>query len=399
MRIGVISSCLPKKCGIATFSRDLINGMQHNRRSVKAFFIAAETAFESYRYDNNVVATVKTNKRQTYTEAARILNDLKLDVILLEHEYGLYGGKQVQFRRGSILHTEPVGDYILDLIRLLDAPLITILHTILAKPYQARLTVVKELEKVSRALVTMTNVAKLELIKTYNTPATKVHVIPHGVPVVPSEQRERIIKRIGLDPTEIHLVITGLINPNKGIDLTIEALPKIIDKNPRAKLLVVGQTHPHILQAEGERYRQWLKGKAQDLGVTNHVQFINSYLPTQLLMDYIKMADVYLTPHRDPQQAASGTLAYALGAGRVIVSTPYAHAKELLAVGRGYLVPFNSADGIAKAVNTLLADKALYKRTSQRADQFADKMGWPVVGKSFLDLIDQVLRINEKVLL
>jgi len=237
----------------------------------------------------------------------------------------------------------------------------------------------------------MSQDSKRILCADYQIPESKIVVIPHGVPNKVVKSRPNILKDLNLDVKNFYLVITGLISANKGIDLVIKALPKILDKHPNARLLVVGQTHPQVLAIDGESYRQDLMSTAKKLKVRSAITFINKYLETEDLMEYISAADIYLTPHRDPEQSASGTLAYAVGTDRLTISTPYRYAQELLGRGRGFLVPFEDPVSIAYTVNRLIDDTDLQEKTRKNLKAYGSKMAWPVVGKSYLKIIEDYI--------
>ena len=222
------------------------------------------------------------------------------------------------------------GDNIFALLDNLTTPIITTLHTVLPYPDPARKEVTRRIAEKSAMIVTMSQDSKRILCADYQIAENKIVVIPHGVPNKVDKSRPKILKDLNLDVRNFYLVITGLISANKGIDLVIKALPKILDKHPNVRLLVVGQTHPQVLAIDGESYRQGLISNAKNLKVRSAITFINKYLETEDLMEYISAADIYLTPHRDPEQSASGTLAYAVGTDRLTISTPYRYAQELL---------------------------------------------------------------------
>lgn len=390
LRIGLISSYVPKKCGIATYSRDLIEAM-----SVSTDFdwrlIAAEDALESHVYDNRVIAAVKKNDVDSYARAAEVMNEWKPDAVILEHEYGLYGGNWAEIDYKGTSQRVPTGDFVIGLINSLKAPLITTLHTVIAAPDDARRDVIGSISKRSSRLITMTKDAQQILHQDYDIDTDHVAFIPHGVPRPVVRDRKLTLDKLGLDGSRFYLLITGLIGPNKGIDIVIKSLPKILELHPEVTLLVVGQTHPDILAADDESYRDGLLRLASELGVVQSVQFVNEYLPTDKLVDYFTIADIYLTIYSDPEQSASGTLAYALGCGLVAISTPYRYAKEVLADGRGFLVPFNSPSSIVERVNSLIDDKTLYEQTRQKTAAFGESMSWPRVGDAYLKLLRQVI--------
>lgn len=393
--LGLISSFVPKKCGIATFSRDLMDGLQQNNPKIEFKIAAAENPDENYSYDDEVISILKSNSKASYVLAAQKFNNLKLDGILLQHEYGLYGGNWTAFEKAGIQHNDPVGDYLFELLGTLKLPLIATLHTVLPNPDQARKNVIRKLSDRASVLVTMTQDSKRLLVTEFGIANIKVVVIPHGVPNPPLISRASVLKRLNLNPEHLYLVITGLISPNKGIDLVIRALPKILDRHPNVRLLVVGETHPQIVVRDGEKYRESLIKLADQLSVRQAVIFINEYVETSTLMEFLSASDVYLTIHRDPEQAASGTLAYAVGCGLPIVSTPYRYAQELLANGRGFMVPFEDSQSIAKTINEMLKDKDLRLHTKRKLKAYSQSMQWSTVGKTYLRLIDQFFKSDK----
>jgi glycosyltransferase involved in cell wall biosynthesis len=391
LRVGLISSYVPKKCGIATHSRDLVESM-NRYGDFDLRLIAAEDVNDNFSYDKRLLAVIKKDNLESYKRAAKAMNKWEPDIVLLAHEYGLFGGRWLDIsHHGKSLHV-PTGDHILTLIDLLKAPVITTFHTVIPEPDEFRRDIVRAISKRSAKIVTMTKDAQSTLSFFYNIDKKHVAVIPHGVPHPIKRNKKLILKELSLDNNRFYLLITGLIGPNKGISLVIRALPEIIKHHPEVILLVVGQTHPGILETAGEEYRENLINLATDLGVCDYVQFVNEYLPTDKLVDYLTIADIYLTIHSDPEQAASGTLAYALGCGLASISTPYRYAKEVLADGCGFLVPFDSSEAIAKQVNILVKDSELLEKTKKKAGLVGRSMCWEKVGDKYMHLIEAIIR-------
>lgn len=391
LRIGLISSYVPKRCGIATYSRDLIESMEICE-DLDWRLIAAEDVNDSYDYGDKKLAIIKKDNLESYVKAAKLMNKWKPDVVLLEHEYGLFGGNWSEIIRNGKKQCCPTGDYVLTLLDNISAPVIATLHTIIPRPDKFRADVLRAISKRSSKLVTMTDDAKNILTRNYNINDNRIVVIPHGVPHPSRRKKEIVYRDLKLDSNKYYLLTTGLIGSNKGIDYIIRALPKIINKHPEVVLLIVGQTHPNILAAEGEKYRNSLISLADDLNVSDHIQFINEYLPTEKLVDYFTIADVYLTIHKDPNQSASGTLAYAMGCGLVSISTPYRYAKEVLADGRGFLIPFKSYAAISKRINMLIDDPELSLQTRAKAMEFGDSMSWAKVGCEYLRIMKDTIK-------
>ena len=388
LRVGLISSYVPRKCGIATFSRDLIEAMQEQDSKLTTALIAAEAPTKSYAYPIPALATLKSDDIYTYIEAAERINRSDLNVLLLQHEFGLFGGQHANFQIGEVHHTPPLGDYIFELLKRIEIPVITTLHTVLTNPDPERREIMRRLAKHSEKLVAMTHDSKRLLINTCGIAADKIVVIPHGVPDLNDLTPLQAKRELGINPQSSVMSITGLIGPNKGVEIAIKALPQILEQNPNVQLYVVGQTHPEIIKHSGEVYREELIDLATKLGVITRVKFVNHYLPTDQLVKYLAATDLYLTLHKDPEQAASGTLAYAVGAGRVAISTPYRYAKELLSAGRGFLVPFNDPSALSTTVNQVLSDWPLFNRTQTKAKTYGKFMSWPNVAKAYLDSVN-----------
>lgn len=391
LRVGIISSYVPKKCGIATYCRDLIEAMgEHANFDWR--LIAAEDTKDSYSYGDCVIAVLKKNDIESYELAAQVMNEWQPDVVILEHEFGLYGGRWEDSDNYGKARRNPMGDSILTLIDTITAPIITTLHTVIPEPGQIRREVMRSINECSSRLITMTEDAKYTLKFYYDIDEKQVAVIPHGVPQPVQNGKSATLKDLNLDSSRFYLLITGLIGPNKGIDVVVKALPQIINSHPEVILLVVGQTHPDILAVEGEAYRESLISLADDLGVGVSLKFVNEYLPTDKLVDYFTIADIYLTIHQDPEQSASGTLAYALGCGLAAISTPYRYAKEVLADDRGFLVPFDSPTAIADQVNILVKDRNLLDQTKKKAADYGKLMSWTKVGDAYIDLVKAVIK-------
>jgi len=388
LKIGCISSYVPKKCGVATFSRDLLGGIKDNNDKSRFFIAAAEHANESYNYGKEIVAVLKSNNDKTYLKARDKLNKLDVDVVLLQHEFGLFGGRFTSFTKDGIQASYPTGDLIFNILDDLNSPLITTFHTVISKPDSLRKAVIERIANASKSVVTMTESSKKVLAEDYNVPESKIVVIPHGTPKIVEQERSIVLKELGLSKDNFYLVMSGLLGPNKGIDLAIKAMPEILAKHPEVRLIVIGQTHPDILAVEGNKYIDGLIKLSKSLKISHAVTFIDKYVATPELSKYLLITDIYLTPHRDPEQAASGTLAYAIGNGLITVSSPYRYAQEMLAGKRGFLVPFENYPAIAKTVNNLISNKGLRERTKKLIKPYADMMSWTAVGKAYLKIIN-----------
>ena len=305
----------------------------------------------------------------SYERAAEFLNFNGNDLVCLQHEYGIFGGA--------------AGRYILALLRRLKMPLVTTLHTVLREPDANQRIVLEEIAQLSDRLVVMSELAAQLLREVYAVPGAKIDVIPHGVPDLPFMDPNYFKDRFGTEGKSV-LLTFGLLSPNKGIENVIRALPAILARHPDVVYIVSGVTHPHIRRREGERYREELQALAEQLGVSSHLILNNRFVSAEELVEHVGAADIYITPYRQEAQVVSGTLAIALGAGKAIVSTPYWHAKELLAEKRGVIVPFESPGAIAEAVVALLENDAERHAMRKRAYLHSRGTTWPKTARAYM---------------
>ena len=359
--VAFIGDYLPRQCGIATFTSDLYKSYNSFIPNSNAIVVSVNDTPEGYDYPSEVRYDFYQHDQNAYTKAAEFLNSKDVDVVCLQHEYGIYGGS--------------AGSCILTLLRKLTMPIVTTFHTILREPNEEQLLVLKSIADLSSRVVCMSEKGRDFLINIYEIPEAKIDVIAHGIPDMPFVDPHFYKDKFGMEGKQT-LLTFGLLSPNKGIENMIRALPRIVERHPNAVYMVLGATHPNLLKHEGEAYRDSLKKLAADLGVHNHVQFYNQFVELDDLREYLGAADIYITPYLNPAQITSGTLSYAFGCGKAVVSTPYWHAEELLADGRGVLVPFGDSDAFADEIINLLTDEPVRHAMRKKAYLMGREMIW-----------------------
>jgi glycosyltransferase involved in cell wall biosynthesis len=368
-RIAFVGNYLPRECGIATFTTDLCTAVAAEYGEGRLFAIPVNDPDSSYEYPEQVRLELTQEDIGSYERAADFLNYNGNDLVCLQHEYGIYGGA--------------AGRYILALLRRLNMPLVTTLHTVLREPDANQRIVLEEIAQLSDRLIVMSELAAQLLREVYAVPSGKIDVIPHGVPEMHFMDPNFFKDRFGTEGKSV-LLTFGLLSPNKGIENVIRALPAILARHPNVVYIVSGVTHPHLRKREGERYRQELQALAEQLGVTSNLILNNRFVSAEELMEHVGAADIYITPYRHEAQVVSGTLAIALGAGKAIISTPYWHAKELLADKRGVIVPFDNPDAIAESVITLLENDAERHAMRKRAYLYSRGTTWPKTARAYM---------------
>ena len=378
--IAVIGTYQPRQCGIATFTTDLCNAIKRVFRPGRLLALALDDVPEGYPYPDEVCFQIRAAQQGDYRLAANFLNINQIDVAVVQHEFGIFGG--------------PAGAHILRLIRDLSMPVLTNLHTVMAEPSDEQRTVITELGKRSARLLVMSRRAVDMLQSIYDIPAHRIMFIPHGIPDVPFIDPNFYKDKFGVEGKKVILTF-GLLSPNKGIEYMIQAMPDIVAEHPEVVYLVLGATHPHIKRTVGEEYRQTLQQMVRQLGLTKHVVFHNRFVSLEELCQYIGSADIYVTPYLNAEQITSGTLAYATGAGKAVVSTPYWYAQEILEDNRGRLVPFKDPKALAAEVNNLLANESERHAMRIRAYEFARDMLWDKVANNYLDLARKVTSERE----
>jgi glycosyltransferase involved in cell wall biosynthesis len=376
-KVAFLGDYPPRKCGIATFTADLRCAVAAEHPAMKCLVVPVNDLAGGYDYPAEVRFEIAEQDLPSYLRAADFLNITEVDVVCVEHEFGIFGG--------------PAGSHLLALLRELRMPVVTTLHTILRDPNQEQRRVMRELVRLSTRLVVMTERGREFLRDIYQAPAAKIDLIPHGIPDMPFADPDFFKDEFGVSGRQVILTF-GLLSPNKGIEFALRALPDIIREFPDSVYIVLGQTHPNLLREEGEAHRLSLERLAHDLGVQRHVVFFNRFVEVEELMRFIGAADIYLTPYLTESQITSGTLAYAFGNGNAVVSTPYWHAAELLAAERGRLVPFRDAPAIAGAVVELLRDEPLRHALRRKAYKLGRAMVWSRVAQLYANAFEQARR-------
>jgi glycosyltransferase involved in cell wall biosynthesis len=379
LKIAFVSSYRPRRCGIATFSADLIAAVKAADRGVTCSVAAIDEPSEIRLYGDEVRWRIRQEDAGSYRAAAEAINRSRVDIVNVQHEFGLYGTWT-----DGIYH-----DHLRPFLDTLRKPVVTTLHTVPPEPTPSMRDAIRSAVELSDAIVVMAQAAKGILADRYGLAKVPV-VIPHGMPAFRPHGRVGMKKKLGVPDRKI-ISTFGLVDPRKGIEYMIEAMPAIVATHPAALYVIAGQTHPELRRSDGERYRNQLVETVRRIGMQSHVSFIDEYMAQRDIIELLLASDVYVTPYLDPQQITSGTLAYALGAGKAIVSTAYLHAKEALADGRGILVPFRDSTALAEAVNSLL-DHPDRKQAFERATYaYASDMSWPRTGEHWLALMRLVV--------
>jgi glycosyltransferase involved in cell wall biosynthesis len=373
-RIAFVGNYLPRQCGIATFTTDLCEAVASAYIETTCIALPVNDTEAGYAYPGRVRFELAEKDILSYSRAADFLNINNVDLVCLQFEYGIFGGKS--------------GSHILTLLRDLRMPIVTTLHTILLSPSDDQRLVLEEVAALSDRLVVMSERGAEYLQTIYNILPDKIDVIPHGIPDVPFVDPSFNKDLFGVEGKTV-LLSFGLLSANKGIETVISALPEIVARYPDVVYIVVGATHPHVIQHEGETYRLSLQWLAQQKGVESHVVFYNRFVSLEELIEFIGAADIYITPYLNEAQIVSGTLAYTLGAGKAVISTPYWYAQEMLADKRGVLVPFKDPEALAEQVINLLDNEAERHAMRKRAYMFGRAMIWPEVARRYMESFER----------
>jgi glycosyltransferase involved in cell wall biosynthesis len=378
LRVAVIGNHLPRQCGIATFTTDLCDAISAEYGNSGLSVVAVNDPHSSYVYPARVRFEIAECDKSSYRATANYLNSSHVDLVCLQHEYGIFGGR--------------AGSYVLQLLQQLTMPVVTTLHTVLRQPDLDQRVVMQQIAARSDRLIVMSEYSTRVLQDVFRVPGEKIDLIPHGIPDLPFVQPDVYKDSLSIGGKAV-LLTFGLLSPNKGFESVIRALPRILSLHSNVVYVIAGATHPHVWVREGDRYRDLLQALAREVGVEREVVFHNRFFSPKEMAALVGSADIYITPYCHEAQAVSGTLAYAVGAGKAIISTPYWHAAELLNDGRGTLVPFEDPDAIASAAIELLDNEAARLAMRKRAYNYGRQMVWNRVAQSYMSSFARA-RIN-----
>jgi len=379
-RVAYVSTYPPRACGLATFTRDLAHAMLMRAQVNHNLVVSIEN--DANRFSDRTVHTIDQHKRETYISAAQFLNESDTDVLSLQHEFGIFGGEW--------------GEYVLDFCRNLEVPLVTTFHTILRNPSEKARQIVREIaRRSSRVVVTIESAAKI-LEKQFGIDAQKIVVIRHGVALPESVHKEQAKRELGIRGRTV-LATHGLMSSGKGIEFAIKSLSYLVADNPNLLYLVIGETHPEVRKAEGEKYRNGLIALAEKLGVTRNVRFVDRYLHDDELSSHLQAIDIYLAPYLAKDQVSSGTITLALGHGKAVVSTPTIFAKEILSRNRGLLCKFGNARSIAQCVRKILGSSDLRQELESNASTYGLEVGWSRVAEQYGDVFRSAMHTGRAI--
>lgn len=377
MNIAILSTYPPRECGIASFARDLKNNLAIWGQNVSILAITDKNSM--YNYPPEVVFELREDKKDDYNIAAEFLNSAEVDVVFIEHEYGIFGGRD--------------GSFVLDFASNLNKPFILNTHTVLPHPGFRQRGILAKLGKKALAVICMTRRSSELLNRVYRIPVEKIYVVPHGVPMFKEKPRELLKKSYNIAGRTL-VTTFGFIGPGKGIELGIKAISILKEKYPDIIYLVAGETHPNLKKRMGETYRDSLLDLIEKLNVKDNIKFINRYISLEELGEILHMTDIYLTPYPHRNQAVSGTLSYAVGCGRAIVSTPYDYSLEILSEGRGLVASEANPEELADLIDRILSNPQLKAQLEKRAMKLGKTMLWPEVAKSYVRILQGILQVN-----
>jgi glycosyltransferase involved in cell wall biosynthesis len=374
VKFAFVGSYPPRECGIAIYTKDLFNAIKKANLNVTPIVFALDENNYSYNYATEVKYVIKEELIESYVDASEYVNSSDIDMINLQHEFGLFGGEW--------------GQYITAFLERVEKPIVTTLHTLKSWPEDIEKTVLEKVLRNSDFVVVMSKVGKRILESLYKVPEYKIKYIPHGCPYVPFIDSDLMKNYLGLDDRVV-LSTFGLLSQGKGIEYAIKALRKIVDKEPRVLYLVIGKTHPKVKRVEGEYYRDRLVELVRSLGLENNVRFINEFLQLNELVQFLQATDVYILPYPNREQISSGTLLYALSAGKAIVTTPFLLAEEIISGGCAMRCEFRDSDSIAICVLKLLQNTSLRKRLEKQAYFYCKDKGWSNIALKYVDILNE----------
>ena len=375
-KIAYVSSYPPRECGIATFTKNLVFATNKLGIFRNPQVIAINEKEAIYNYDRLVRCQIRRDFQKDYVKAASYINSSKVDLVNLQHEFGLFGGEW--------------GEYINSFLEELQKPVVSTLHTLSPSFEPKAQTVLKQIAKHSSKIITMTNTAT-KILMAYNVPRSKIEIIQHGCPDVPFVESNKVKPSLFGLKGKIILSTFGLLSRSKGIQHVIKALPEVVEKYPEIVYLVIGETHPEVRKFEGERYRKKLIKLVDDLDLYENVKFHNRFLRERELIKYLQATDIYLTPSLEPNQISSGTLVYAMGAGKAIIATPYLHAQEALAEGRGLFCKFRDHRSITENIIQLLEDEKQKRIMQRTVYNYSRDFTWAAVAKRYAELFRRMI--------
>jgi glycosyltransferase involved in cell wall biosynthesis len=383
-KVAFLSSFPPRECGIATFTQDICSAMDKKYNpKMKSRVIAIQERENFYDYNDKVIMQLEKEDIEEYINLARKIDQSKkIKLVCIQHEFGLFGGEY--------------GNYLVPFLEVIQKPVVINFHTVLPNPDEARRKVVRYICNKCKAVIVTSTIAIDILDKDYGVEKEKIHVIRHGIPPVPFTPCEEMKKKFGFEGKTV-LATFGLLSKGKGQEYVIRALPPLVKKYPNLVYLIIGQTHPDVLKREGEAYREQLIQEVSELGLENNVRFVNKYMELQELIDYIIASDVYICTNLERAQISSGTLSYAMGCGKAIVSTPIAYAEDVLGIDRGIIVELKDPDSYTEAIDKILSDPDLKEKLEKNAYAFSRSMTWPNVATQYLSIFNKVVRLREEI--
>jgi glycosyltransferase involved in cell wall biosynthesis/CBS domain-containing protein len=378
IRIAYVSTYPPRECGIATYTKHLVDATSAfcNGAVKPPVVVAINDRGGHYDYETHVRSQIEVHDIQSYDKVAEYINASNVDVVNLQHEYGIFGGDW--------------GEYVTELLQRIEKPVVTTLHTVLSEPVPSAKRVLERILEHSDYVTVMAKVGIGILEQLYGSYADRIRYIPHGCPNVPHIETAMTKQSLGLKDRVV-ISTFGLLSRGKGIEYVIEALPEIQREHPETLYLIIGETHPEVRKSEGETYRQFLFNLVESLGLERNVRFVNRFLAENELINYLQASDVYVVPYPNREQISSGTLSYALSTGKAIVTTPFLHAQEVISYGAALECEFKDPQSIAECVNTLLKDKEIHKKFSRMAYEYSRNMIWPNVAMSYVNLFYHAL--------